>query len=109
MIYICYDKDAGVVRTCYRNPDLTLVYPNATFGASVPNVYLRLLRYGSKVSAYASADGINYQLLQKFDFTVTPAYVGLVELGTNVTTNFAKWSLTGYDPMSPVMNLLLDD
>jgi hypothetical protein len=109
VVYLC--SAAGLAGVHYR----VTTGSNATWQpASMPPFslpgYLRLIRYGNTIRALISSNGQTYIEIAKLQFPNGPVFVGLcADGGLNESATFTGYSIRGYDPITPIVNLLLDD
>jgi hypothetical protein len=75
-------------------------------------MYLRIRKYGNTIRTYASIYENAMVELSKVTLPSSPGFVGLAQSAPNGqigSSTFAKYKIKNYDPMSPVLNLLLGD
>lgn len=73
-------------------------------------VSLRIIRYGTTIKAMVSSDGNNFVEIAKVTFPTGSIYVGLCAEGSsNASATFSNYKVRGYDPLTPIVNLLLND
>jgi hypothetical protein len=120
MIRQSLDPNSPVVFLCNNNISSATVYYRGTQGAEgqwLPStatqpVYLRLIRFGNTIRALVSSDAINYTEAAKVSFPTGEIYVGLCTEGYWPPPNratFSNFKIRPYDPLTPIVNLLLND
>lgn len=83
---------------------------NSSIRAMSQPVYLRIIRYGTTIKAMVSSDGNNFTEIAKVPFPTGNIYVGLCAEGsTTASATFSNYKVKGYDPLTPIINLLLND
>ena len=110
--------NAPMIYVCNYNSSSVSIYSRAIQGesgtwsstqsSSLP-VYLRIQRFGKTVKVYKSSDGTTYTQMAEMPFFTGEIYAGLcADGGSNAYATFSNYTIRGYDPLTPILKLLLD-
>jgi V8-like Glu-specific endopeptidase len=110
MVYLYYSATGKAIVEYRVTASSPRVFAQSVLSGTKP-MYLRIKRYGTLLYAYASQDGKVFSELAKIQFPSGVLFVGLSQAaadGKTGTASFTDYSIKNYDPLSPIINLLLD-